>query len=314
VKKRLRLFPVLFALLLLFSACSSAKGEAPVFPTLETEKETVTEEESGETLDVSKDPQDENSLTIPDFDGSSPFILIRENVPSFTESEITSNSFETYSPLDALGRCGEAFACIGRDLMPTEERGSIGQVKPSGWQTVKYDAVDGKYLYNRCHLIGFQLSGENANPRNLVTGTRYLNVEGMLPFENMVADYVKETGNHVLYRVTPVYKGENLLCSGVLMEAYSVEDKGEGISFHVYCYNAQPGIEIDYTNGNSSLAPESTPPKEAVGSYVLNTNSKKIHKPHCASVGDVSPKNRQDYEGDPEKLLAQGYSKCKSCF
>ncbi len=239
---------------------------------------------------------------------SSPFIIIKDNVPSFTKEEITTKSFEYYSPLDALGRCGEAFACIGQDLMPTRERESIGQIKPSGWQTVKYDIIDGKYLYNRCHLIGFQLTGENANERNLVTGTRYMNVEGMLPFENMVADYIKETGNHVMYRVTPAYTEDNLLCNGIFMEAYSVEDQGEGISFHVYCYNTQPGIQINYANGDSSLIPTETE------NYILNTNSKKIHMPHCPSTNSISPKNRKNYEGSIESLLSQGYKTCKSCF
>jgi DNA-entry nuclease len=181
-----------------------------------------------------------------------PFVEINNNVPFFAEKQITDKSFEEYSELDNLNRCGVTFACIGKDLMPTEERGSIGQVKPSGWQTVKYDFVDGKYLYNRCHLIGFQLTGENANRQNLITGTRYMNTEGMLPFENMVADYIKETENHVMYRVTPIFKGEELVARGVLMEAKSVEDNGEGVEFCVYVYNNQPGVEIDYLTGESS--------------------------------------------------------------
>ena len=167
---------------------------------------------------------------------------------------MTTSSFERYAPLDSLGRCGVAYANIGKDIMPTEERGSIGMVKPSGWHSIRYENVDGKYLYNRCHLIGYQLSAENANTSNLITGTRYLNIQGMLPFENMVADYIRETGNHVLYRVTPIYEGDNLVASGVLMEAYSVEDEGDGICFNVYCYNVQPGIVIDYATGASALA------------------------------------------------------------
>lgn len=189
--------------------------------------------------------------TIPEFSGN-PYVEINANIPFFEENELTDKSFERYSELDSLGRCGVTEASIGKDLMPTEERGSIGQVKPSGWQTVKYDHVDGKYLYNRCHLIGFQLSGENANVQNLITGTRYMNTEGMLPFENMVADYVKETGNHVMYRVTPIFEGDELVARGVLMEAKSVEDGGEGIEFCVYVYNNQPGVEIDYLTGKSS--------------------------------------------------------------
>ena len=187
---------------------------------------------------------------IPDF-SDTPYVEINGNIPYFTQEEMTADSYETYSPLDSLGRCGVVMACIGQDLMPTEERGSIGQVKPSGWQTVKYDFVNGKYLYNRCHLIGFQLTGENSNTSNLITGTRYMNTEGMLPFENMVADYIKETGNHVLYRVTPVFRDNELVARGVLIEAKSVEDDGEGISFCVYVYNNQPGVEIDYRTGLS---------------------------------------------------------------
>lgn len=188
---------------------------------------------------------------IPNFDGSTAYVAINNNVPQFSENEITTQSYESYAPLDSLGRCGTAVACIGQDLMPTDERGSIGMVKPTGWHTVKYDNVDGKYLYNRCHLIGYQLTGENANERNLITGTRYLNIEGMLPYENLVADYIRETGNHVMYRVTPVFEGKNLLADGVIMEGYSVEDQGAGVSFCIYAYNAQPGIQIDYATGNS---------------------------------------------------------------
>ena len=190
---------------------------------------------------------------IPEYNGE-PYIAVNGNVPFFEDTEVTATSFEEYSDLDNLGRCGVAMASVGQDIMPTEERGSIGQIKPAGWHTVKYDCVDGKYLYNRCHLLGYQLTGENANERNLITGTRYLNVDGMLPFENMVADYVMETGNHVMYRVTPIYTGNNLVADGVLMEGYSVEDQGEGITFCVYVYNVQPGVRIDYATGDSSLA------------------------------------------------------------
>ena len=187
---------------------------------------------------------------IPEFSGEA-YVPVNGNVPFFMAEEITDESYEYYSELDDLGRCGVTMACIGIDIMPTEDRGDIGSVKPTGWQSVKYDCVDGKYLYNRCHLIGFQLAGENANKRNLITGTRYLNIEGMLPFENLVADYVQETGNHVLYRVTPLFDGDNLVAHGVLMEGWSVEDEGEGVCFCVYAYNVQPGILIDYTTGES---------------------------------------------------------------
>lgn len=181
------------------------------------------------------------------------YSVINNNEPQFTQDEITDKYFENYAPLDEYGRCGVAFACLGKETMPTEERGEIGSVKPTGWHTVKYDCVDGKYLYNRCHLIGFQLSGENANKRNLITGTRYLNIDGMLPFENMVADYIDETNNHVMYRVTPVFYGDDLVAEGVQIEAYSVEDEGEGVCFNVYCFNVQPGVVIDYATGESEL-------------------------------------------------------------
>ncbi len=198
-------------------------------------------------------PQYSDSLNdIPDVSPDA-YVVVNNNVPEFTEDDITTKAYEYYSELDSLNRCGYAMACVGKELMPTEERGSIGQVKPSGWHTVKYDFVDGKYLYNRCHLIGFQLTGENANEKNLITGTRYMNVEGMLPFENMIADFVKETGNHVLYRVTPVFEEDDLVARGVQMEAYSVEDNGESISFHVFVYNKQPGVAIDYATGESKL-------------------------------------------------------------
>ena len=277
---------------------------------------------------------------IPDFSGS-PYVAINGNTPSFSASEITTKSYESYSSLDGLGRCSVVIACLGRDIMPTEDRGNIGQVKPSGWQTVKYDFVDGKYLYNRCHLIGFQLSGENANTRNLITGTRYMNVQGMLPFENMVADYIKETNNHVMYRVTPVFKGNELVARGVQIEAYSVEDEGDGICFNVYCYNVQPGVEIDYLTGKSTLAPETTKTLETTKKaettvqatteqttsqptqvpnivvttkdFVLNTNSKKYHTPSCRYSNEISPQNRQEYNGTTDELESWGYVPCKVC-
>lgn len=248
---------------------------------------------------------------IPPFSGE-PYVAVNGNEPSFLPGEMTTSSYEVYSPLDGLGRCGAASACVGVDLMPTEERESIGQVKPSGWQTVKYDCVDGKYLYNRCHLIGFQLTGENANKQNLITGTRYMNVDGMLPFENMVADYVKETGNHVLYRVTPIYDGDALVAGGVQMEALSVEDKGAGISFNVYVYNVQPGVEIDYATGESWLEGESRPEAPETA-YVLNTSSKKFHLPACSGASSMKKENREEYSGSRESLIEQGYKPCGTC-
>ena len=256
-----------------------------------------------------------------------PYVVLNDNEPDFSEEEWTTESFETYSPLDSLGRCGVAYANIGVDLMPTEERGSIGQVKPTGWHTVRYDCVDGEYLYNRCHLIGYQLSGENANECNLITGTRYLNVEGMLPFENLVHDYVEETENHVLYRVTPIYEGDNLVASGVQMEALSVEDSGEGVCFNVYVYNCQPGVTFDYATGESWLTEEDTDQSAQPSSdptptasseagettYILNTSSLKFHLPTCSGVASMKESNKQTYTGSREDLIAQGYAPCGQC-
>ena len=256
--------------------------------------------------------------SIPAYSGD-PYVVLEENKPSFLEEDLSTTSFETYSDLDELGRCGVAFANIGTDIMPTEDRGSIGQVKPSGWHTVKYDVVDGKYLYNRCHLIGYQLSAENANRKNLITGTRYLNIEGMLPFENMVADYVKESNHHVLYRVTPVFEGSNLLASGVQMEGYSVEDQGEGISFNVYAYNAQPGIEIDYATGDSFLSGEESPLHEAepitdvepIGEIRGNSNSMIYHCPGQASYDNMADSKYLVVFQTEEDARDAGYQKAK---
>lgn len=280
---------------------------------------------------------------VPEYSGQ-PYVVVNDNEPDFSEGDMTSESSEYYSDLDSLGRCGTAFANIGTDLMPAEKRGAIGQIKPSGWQTVKYDFVDGKYLYNRCHLIGYQLTAENANEKNLITGTRYLNVTGMLPFENMVADYVKETKQHVLYRVTPVYDGNNLVASGVLMEAQSVEDGGAGIQYCVFVYNVQPGVSIDYATGGSWESTESEAATigtqddggEATGGkstggeitdgegmeqaqqvgngeYILNTSTKKFHIPTCSSVKQMKASNKESYHGSRESLIDQGYSPCKNC-
>ena len=250
-----------------------------------------------------------------------PYVVINDNNPAFNDADFTTISFESYGELDGLGRCTTAFANIGKDIMPTEKRGAIGEVKPTGWQTAKYDSVDGKYLYNRCHLIGYQLTGENANEKNLITGTRYLNVDGMLPFENMVADYIKETGNHVLYRVTPVFSGDNLVASGVHMEAKSVEDNGEGVLFNVYCFNAQPGIAIDYAKGESHQddsivadASKSTTAAEAnVQTYVLNTNTKKFHKESCNSAKSMDASNKKIYTGSRQDIIDMGYESCGVC-
>ena len=265
----------------------------------------------------------ENETTVPSgTQMDEAYIKVNGNVPRFSDEEKkTAAAFENYSDLDALGRCGVAFACVGKETMPTEERGPIGSIKPSGWHSVKYDFVDGKYLYNRCHLIGYQLTAENANEKNLITGTRYLNTKGMLPFENMVADYVKETGNHVLYRVTPVFEGKNLVASGVYMEAYSVEDDGDGICFYVYVFNRQPGVKIDYLTGDSvadgtveSASGETTSAeKEETKTYVLNISNGKFHLPDCDSVKKMKEENKQIMKCKRSELINAGYSPCGSC-
>ena len=252
---------------------------------------------------------------IPAYSGND-YIVLNNNIPNFSDSDLTTTSFEEYSPLDSLGRCGVAYANIGTDLMPTEERESISSVKPSGWQSIKYDIVEGKYLYNRSHLIGFQLTAENANKSNLITGTRYFNANLMLPYENMVADYIKETNNHVLYRVTPVFEGNNLVATGVQMEAKSVEDNGEGIEFNVFVYNVQPGITIDYATGASALASEETHSEESSNNSsnkktIIRGNSKsKIY--HCPGQRDYENMSDSVYLinfNSEEEAIAAGYRK-----
>lgn len=245
---------------------------------------------------------------VPEYSGKA-FTEINGNKPFFTTADITDEAFENYSSLDIIGRCGTAFACVGKELMPDEERGAIGMIKPSGWHLVKYDFIDGRYLYNRCHLLGFQLTGENANELNLITGTRYMNVNGMLPFENKTAGYIRETDNHVLYRVTPVFEGTNLLASGVLIEAYSVEDNGTGLCFNVFCYNVQPGVYIDYSDGFSSLADEGTGKQI----YVINSESMKFHYPECEYAQMMSGGKRREYKGTRTELIEKGYSACGVC-
>lgn len=261
---------------------------------------------------------------IPWYSGN-PYIEINDNKPDFRQNDQIEESFENYSELDDFGRCGVAYACVGKDLMPTEERESIGQIRPSGWHTVKYDFVDGKYLYNRCHLIGYQLSGENANKKNLITGTRYMNVEGMLPFENMVADYIEKTNNHVLYRVTPIFILDNMLASGVHMEAFSVEDNGSGVCFNIFVYNVQPGIDIDYVSGESweesgnsginDRVKQNEYTEEEIGTqdYILNTNTMKFHNPNCRSVSKMNDTNKESFNGPRQWLIDNGYEPCGTC-
>ncbi len=253
---------------------------------------------------------------VPEFKDE-PYVVINDNKPYFTDDMLSDKAYEFYSELDDLGRCGYVMACVGPEIMPTQERGEIGMVKPTGWHTVKYDNVDGKYLYNRCHLIGYQLTGENANKKNLITGTRYLNMDGMLPFENLIADYVEETGNHVLYRVTPIFEGNNLLATGVQMEGYSVEDDGAEICFNVFAYNAQPGINIDYATGESQLAGNvklERPEEKKPTTYIINRNTKKFHLPNCSSAVDMKPQNKKESDKTRDELEKLGYSPCKSCI
>ena len=243
---------------------------------------------------------DSSNITIdniPAYSGDD-YIILNNNIPNFSESDLTTTSFEEYAPLDDLGRCGVAYSNIGTDIMPTEKRESISSVKPSGWHSVKYDIVEGKYLYNRSHLIGYQLTAENANDRNLITGTRYFNATLMLPYENMVADYIKETNNHVLYRVTPVFEGNNLVATGVQMEAKSVEDNGEGIEFNVFVYNVQPGITIDYATGDSALS----------GEEITNTSSSSNSNNTSNNSSNTTSSNNTT---STEEIIIRGNSKSK---
>lgn len=250
---------VVSVLLVVLSCCQFKKENNSTTQTYLIK--TIKDEFNNRTEKINSFEQQNNKkfsdYNIPPY-SQQPFVELNDNIPWFDKSDINSVAFEKYSELDNYGRCGTAFVCAGIETIPTEERSEIGSIKPSGWHTVKYDIIEGKYLYNRCHLIAYQLSGENANPKNLITGTRYLNVEGMLPFESMVADYIENTNNHVLYRVTPVFEKNNLLANGVIIEAYSIEDNGQGICFNVFCYNVQPGIKIDYKTGKSHFEEFST--------------------------------------------------------
>ena len=290
--------------------------------------------------------QTDDGFVIPVYNGDE-LVPINNNVPDFTEEEIGTEEFYEFSELDELGRAGRAWGCIGPSMLATEERGSIGMIRPSGWHTVKYDFVDGLYLYNRCHLIAYSLCGVNADERNLITGTRYLNVEGMLGIENRVYWYVKDTGNHVCYRVTPRYIGSDLLAVGVQMEAYSVEDHGKKLSLNMFCFNVQPGVLIDYKTGDNRLDPnyetsrstltdsdsetqdpasitqleeedtnskENEPyiPDEKV-TYIINMNTGRFHLPGCQSVQDMKNKNRKEFFGTREELMDAGYKPCGRC-
>lgn len=350
--KKRRTYGFLTGLLLILSVCLTScgnQGQTDSGKDSNTQSGTkvAAEDHSAEE----KGSDSESYVTVDDVPAYSgePYVEVSDNQPEFTEEELTTVSYEDYSELDELGRCQLAEACIGQDLMPTETRESISSVKPTGWKNKSYDTVDGGYVYNRCHLIGFQLTGENANEENLITGTRYMNVEGMLPFEDEVAAYIKETDNHVMYRVTPVFEGDDLVASGVQMQAESVEDDGVGISFNVYVYNVQPYVVIDYKTGENWEGDEIAEPegKWADGTeadpsdsksdskinaktdsattskaeakdtkeqtYILNKNTKKFHKPECSGAKKIKAKNKGEYTGSRQTLIDEGYEPCGNC-
>lgn len=327
--KKRRTYGFLTGLLLILSVCLTScgnQGQTDSGKDSNTQSGTkvAAEDHSAEE----KGSDSESYVTVDDVPAYSgePYVEVNDNQPEFTEEELTTVSYEDYSELDELGRCQTAEACIGQDLMPTEARESISSVKPTGWRNKSYDTVDGGYVYNRCHLIGFQLTGENANEENLITGTRYMNVEGMLPFEDEVAAYIKETDNHVMYRVTPVFEGDDLIASGVQMQAESVEDDGAGISFNVYVYNVQPYVVIDYRTGENWEGDEIAEPEgkwadgtEAEPSdtkeqmYILNKNTKKFHKPECSGAKKIKAKNKGEYTGSRQTLIDEGYEPCGNC-
>lgn len=327
--KKRRTYGFLTGLLLILSVCLTScgnQGQTDSGKDSNTQSGTkvAAEDHSAEE----KGSDSESYVTVDDVPAYSgePYVEVNDNQPEFTEEELTTVSYEDYSELDELGRCQSAEACIGQDLMPTETRESISSVKPTGWKNKSYDTVDGGYVYNRCHLIGFQLTGENANEENLITGTRYMNVEGMLPFEDEVAAYIKETDNHVMYRVTPVFEGDDLVTSGVQMQAESVEDDGVGISFNVYVYNVQPYVVIDYKTGENWEGDEIAEPEgkwadgtEAEPSdtkeqmYILNKNTKKFHKPECSGAKKIKVKNKGEYTGSRQTLIDEGYEPCGNC-
>lgn len=327
--KKRRTYGFLTGLLLILSVCLTScgnQGQTDSGKDSNTQSGTkvAAEDHSAEE----KGSDSESYVTVDDVPAYSgePYVEVNDNQPEFTEEELTTVSYEDYSELDELGRCQSAEACIGQDLMPTEARESISSVKPTGWKNKSYDTVDGGYVYNRCHLIGFQLTGENANEENLITGTRYMNVEGMLHFEDEVAAYIKETDNHVMYRVTPVFEGDDLVASGVQMQAESVEDDGVGISFNVYVYNVQPYVVIDYKTGENWEGDEIAEPEgkwadgtEAEPSdtkeqmYILNKNTKKFHKPECSGAKKIKAKNKGEYTGSRQTLIDEGYEPCGNC-
>ncbi len=342
-KRAIPVYCALFLCLTLLTSCSTAAQEEPTetasasAATKETMEEPAAASD-GETAageeDAAADAQESEPAPIPEeitvstptvtldeippyTTDSAAYVVINDNTPFFTDEDYTLRQFEIYSKLDDLGRCGVAYANVCRDLMPMEERGDISQIRPSGWHNNPYDFIDGGYVYNRCHLIAYQLAGENANEKNLITGTRYMNISGMVPFENMVSDYIQETDGHVLYRVTPLFDGDNLVASGVLMEGRSVEDKGAGIEFCIYCYNVQPGVTIDYATGHNkadgTLGEVVDPATEEELEYIVNTNTLKFHLPDCEKAAQIQASNRKEVTAKRSELIDQGYEPCGVC-
>lgn len=315
------------------SSTISSAIEDETSSTVSDEENSKLEESSQSTDSSTPQPQKPSSVgsgtatavnpsSLPKYSGEA-YVVVNNNQPNFSAAELTTQGYEKYSNLDSLGRCGAALASCGKEIMPgaNEERGSISSIKPTGWIQKSYSGISGGYLWNRCHLIGWQLSAENANKQNLITGTRYMNINGMLPFENMVADYIKETGNHVAYRITPIFEGNNLVCSGVQMEAYSIEDDGDDICFNVYCYNVQPGITINYANGDSSSpssnngttssTPSSTQNNNLASSgdmvWIPNSGSKYHSHSGCSNMKNPRQVTKQE-------AINQGFDACKKCW
>lgn len=341
--KKLILWICSLLFVFVLNGCKSSETKTQISQT--TDQNDINQdyaEDDNEIIENEMNDSIINTVSFQEYSGQ-PVYIVNNNIPYFTSAEMKlgKNSFENYSDLDSLSRPQVAFASLSSDTMPPEgsEREEIGQVKPVGWETTKYDCINGNYVYNRCHLIAWCLSNENANEKNLITGTRYMNVDGMLSYEEMTAKYLdNHPNNHVLYRVTPYYTDNNLVCNGVLMEAYSIEDQGKGIQFCVYCYNVQPGIDINYTTGKTSYSgnfldissssvnytlssntsgninSDNADTNNNISSeYILNSNTMKFHLPTCSSVSQMKEYNKKTYTGQREDLIAQGYMPCKNC-
>ncbi len=321
ISKKIIFFSIVLSFVLTGCALSGGDKEAVTQPAAEATEavpKPYTTDTEAAPQPITTDTEDLSH--IPDYSGSASIVL-NNNIPLFDTGLYTTESFEEYGELDDLGRCTSCMACIGTDLMPEGEREDISHIKPTGWKNARYDFVEYEYLYNRSHLIAYQLTGENANERNLITGTRYFNAEAMLPYEEEVGNYVRMTNNHVLYRVTPLFEGDNLVAKGVCMEAYSVEDEGVAICFNVFVYNVQPGVIIDYATGENmpdenadidALYASTEADMEDV-TYVFNTYSGKFHLPECTSVEEMKEYNKVYFNGSREEAVAKGYKPCGKC-